>query len=294
MERRLGRGLAALFGKIEDSNEQLSNGELLIDIDMIHPNINQPRKNFDPNQLQELADSIALHGVLQPITIRPSNNNTYIIVSGERRWKAAQLAGLIKIPARIVHVDDNEAQALALIENTHRSSLNIIEEAKAIKALIEDCKCSQEDIGIMLCKSRSYISNILCILNLPENIQDMIRRNTLTLGHAKCLVNLKNASELASIIVSEGWNVRRTENYVRTLKRNNNQEYTNEQIENSIEETPITASKNEEADEIAMQIEKALNVSTKLVITKRGGKLILLCKTYEELDKVVKRLTSNE
>ncbi|MBQ9441372.1 MAG: ParB/RepB/Spo0J family partition protein [Alphaproteobacteria bacterium] len=288
MEKKLGRGLAALLGDISINN----NNPLLIDIDLIYPNNFKYREIIDNNSMQELADSISMHGVIQPIVIKETEDNKYVIISGERRWRAAQLIGLNKIPSIVITADDKECRVLALIDNYNRININPIEEANAISYLMDKYKCSMNDISIIICKKRNYINNVLGLLTLDEKIRQFIKDGLICFDNAIQLIGLDNAMDVAELIIREDLSPSQTEKYLKRLKNpiSNSNEYNNKS--NTIG-TPILPVRDEESEEIANRIEKSLNIPTKLVITKAGGKLTILCKTYEELDKVVSKLISD-
>lgn len=294
MERKLGRGLAALLGEISINNDAINNKPLLIDINCIYPNDYNYRNNIKDINIQELADSISMHGVIQPIVIKKIEEDKYIIISGERRWKASKLIGLSKIPSIITNADDKECRVLALIDNYNRLDINPIDEANAIKYLIDNYKCSISDISIIICKRRNYINNLLGLLTLNNEIQQFIKDGLIDFNNAVQLIGLDNANEIAELIIREKLSASQTEQYLKRLKNpvNNNKE--NKGIYKSYTTgTPILPIVNEESEEIANRIEKAINIQTKLIITRGGGKLTILCKTYEELDKVINKLISN-
>ena len=296
MEKKLGRGLAALLGDISISNNKCDNSQLLIDIDCIYPNDYKYRNSINDNSIQELADSISMHGVIQPIVIKEIEENKYVIISGERRWRAAQLIGLSKIPSIIITADDKECRVLALIDNYNRININPIEEANAISYLIDKYKCSVNDLSIIICKKRNYINNVLGLLTLDEKIQQFIKGGLICFDNAIQLIGLDNAMDVAELIIRENLSPNQTEQYLKRLKNpicNNKENNSKDNGKSSTIGTPILPVKNEESEEIANRIEKSLNIPTKLVITKAGGKLTILCKTYEELDKVVNKLISD-
>ena len=294
MEKKLGRGLAALFGDISISSDRGSNNQLLLDIEHIYPNEYNYRNNIKDNNIQELADSISMHGVIQPIVVKEVEENKYNIISGTRRWKAAQLIGLNKIPVIIISADDKECRVLALIDNYNRLKINPIEEAKAISYIIDKYKCSINDVSMIICKTKSYIQNILGLLTLSEEIQQFIKDALIDFDNAIQLVGLDNALEVANLIIREHLSPTQTEQLLKRLKNpiSNSKEDRYNDKPNTIG-TPILPVRDEESEEIANRIEKVLNIPTKLVITRSGGKLTILCKTYEELDKVVNKLISN-
>lgn len=293
---KLGRGLSALLGgsseeKLLNQTQDTSNK---IDIDLIIPNQDQPRKYFDDEKIRELSGSISTHGILQPLAVR-KKGNVYEIIAGERRWRAAKMAGLKQIPVHVLEVENNDVMALALVENIQRSDLNPIEEAEAIKILITGCNCTQESVGIMLCKSRSYIGNTLKLLSLPARVRELIKNGKLSAGHAKCLIGVQNAEEIAGLAVDEGWNVRQLEGAIRDLKAGVTQKVTVEDITGrhpEKEETPFESMDDPETADIAARVANALKVNTKLKITKKGGVFTLTCKSCEELELLVEKFLS--
>ncbi len=296
MARKLGRGLAALLGDISISSDKNNGNPLLIDIDDIYPNDYKYRDNNNDYNIQELVDSISMHGVIQPIIIKEIEESKYIIISGERRWKAARLIGLNKIPSIIINVDDKECRILSLIDNYNRLNINPIDEANAIKYLIDNYKYSLNDISIIICKKKYYINSVLGLLTLSAEIQQFIKDGLIEFNNAIQLVGLDNALEIANLIIQEKLSPSQTEQYLKRLKNpisNNKSDENIDSYKTNIIGTPIIPIKNEESEEIANRIENAIHIPTKLVITRNGGKLTILCKTYEELDKVVNKLISN-
>jgi len=184
--KALGRGLSALLGTPEQESEELRE----IDINRILPNAQQPRKNFDEDGLNELADSIRTHGVIQPIVVRPLPDSFFQIIAGERRWRASQRAGLLRMPAVIREVGTESSLEIALIENLQREDLNPIEEAQAFEKLIVDLGLTQEEVANRVGKSRATITNTLRLLRLPPEVQAWISENKLSTGHAKALLSL--------------------------------------------------------------------------------------------------------
>ena len=213
----LGKGLSAIFSEndTEDNNEVVS-----IKISQIEPNRNQPRRSFDEESLQELAQSISEHGVLQPILVRPQIYGGYQIVAGERRYRASRIAGLTEIPAIIRELSDSETMQIALIENLQRSDLSVLEEAKGYQTLMEEYGFSQEDVARTVGKSRSAVANTLRLLGLPDAVRGLLEEGRLSAGHARALLALGNseiADEAAQKVVKEGLSVRETEALVKKL-----------------------------------------------------------------------------
>lgn len=214
MKKGLGRGLDALLG---DYTQPTLEGVQELDIHLIDTNAGQPRKDFDQEKLQELADSIRQHGVVQPILLR-QNGERYVIVAGERRFRAARLAGLEKVPAIVKDLDEAQVMEVALIENLQREDLNPIEEAAAIRFLMQQHDLTQEEVSKRLSKSRPAIANSLRLLTLPEPVQAYLRNGKLQAGHARALAGLQDPEAqavLADKIVGEGLSVRAAESLAR-------------------------------------------------------------------------------
>ena len=216
--KALGRGLSALLGTPEQESEELRE----VDINRILPNAQQPRKNFDEEALNELADSIRAHGVIQPIVVQPLPDSFFQIIAGERRWRASQRAGLLRIPAIIREVGAESSLEIALIENLQREDLNPIEEAQAFEKLIVDLGLTQEEVAIRVGKSRATVTNTLRLLRLPPEVQAWIGENKLSTGHAKALLSLPEHGAIldtARKILQGTLSVRQTEALVsRSLK----------------------------------------------------------------------------
>lgn len=221
-ERRgLGRGLSALMADV--SFDQTTLGvqkpkvlDQQVPIERLFPNPNQPRREFDPEALQELADSLAKKGVIQPLIVRQiGDDTTYEIVAGERRWRAAQIANLHELPVIIRQFSDAEVLEIAIIENIQRAELNAIEEAQAYRQLIQRFGHTQEKIADALSRSRSHIANLLRLLALPEDVQTLVVKGKISAGHARALITSATASELARLVIARGLSVRQTEQLVR-------------------------------------------------------------------------------
>ncbi len=218
MKRVLGQGLDALFARTAQEEEILSEENLnevrMIKTSLIEPRRDQPRKNFDREQLQALANSILEHGVIQPIIVVEGQNGYYSIIAGERRWRASKLAGLSEMPAIVRTYDELQIAEVALVENLQREDLNPIEEALGYKTLMEKFSMTQDRVSERVGKSRSNIANMLRLLSLEDEIKDMLSQNKLTMGHARALLSLPAGSErveAAKKIISEGLNVRQVE-----------------------------------------------------------------------------------
>ena len=222
-KKGLGRGLSALFGDSSPKEKnQASNQSNMVAIADLSSNPYQPRQNFKEEKLDELANSIRKNGIIQPIAVRPSktDNGKYEIVAGERRWLAAQRAGLHEIPVTILDLSDVESLEVAIVENIQRDDLNPIEEAKGYKRLNEEFKYDHENISKLMSKSRSHISNTLRLLTLPSDVIAMLEEGTLTSGQARPLIGISNASSIAEEIVSKNYSARKVEYIIRNKKGN--------------------------------------------------------------------------
>ena len=216
IKKGLGRGLSSLIGetKVETRINKLSLSEII-------PNRYQPRKNFDQDNLNDLANSIKERGVIQPIIVRKSetDNSKYEIIAGERRWLAAQKAGLHDIPVVVTDVDDLKSLEFAIVENVQRNDLNPLEEAEGYKRLIDEFSYDQDKVSKFIGKSRSYITNSLRILSLPREVLKFLEKKKITAGHAKILVGLDNAEFVANKIIEKNLSVRQSENFVKIFKK---------------------------------------------------------------------------
>ena len=215
IKKGLGRGLSSLIGetKIEKNTNKLSIGDL-------YPNKFQPRKIFDEDSLNDLEKSIKERGIIQPIIVRKSDQNLkYEIIAGERRWLAAQKAGLHEVPVVVTEADDLKSLEFAIVENVQRNDLNPLEEAQGYQRLINDFSYDQEKVSKFIGKSRSYITNCLRILTLPSDVLNLIETKKLSTGHAKILVGLENASFVAQKIIEKKLSVRQSENFVKIFKK---------------------------------------------------------------------------
>ena len=215
IKKGLGRGLSSLIGetKVEQTTNKLS-------ISALYPNKFQPRKIFDEDSLSDLEKSIKERGIIQPIIVRKSDVNTkYEIIAGERRWLAAQKAGLHEVPVVVTEADDLKSLEFAIVENVQRNDLNPLEEAQGYQRLINDFSYDQEKVSKFIGKSRSYITNCLRILTLPSDVLDLIETKKISAGHAKILVGLENASFVAQKIIEKKLSVRQSENFVKIFKK---------------------------------------------------------------------------
>ncbi|MBE7732637.1 ParB/RepB/Spo0J family partition protein [Devosia faecipullorum] len=281
---RLGRGLAALIGDMAVMEgarvtESASSGKRL-PVDFIIANRANPRRTFDAEQLEELTNSIREKGVMSPLLVRPTDDpNIFELIAGERRWRAAQKAGLHDVPVIVREVDDKEALELAIIENVQRADLNPLEEAMGYGQLIEQFDYTQQDLAQVIGKSRSHVANTLRLLRLPEDVRGMVASGTLTAGHARTLITVEDPAALARQIVDKGLSVREAEalSQQRDLPRR---------------KPAVDENGPKDADSVALErrLADALGLSVALSHSERGGKLEIRYKTLEQLDELCLRL----
>jgi ParB family chromosome partitioning protein len=278
-KKGLGRGLSSLMGEsaTEELKSQSTSGDLKISISKLRPSSIQPRRLFDKNSINELAESIKSKGLVQPILVRPSKSEVgeYEIIAGERRWRAAQIAQLHELPAVVKNLDDVEALEMAIIENVQRADLSPIEEAAGYKKLMEQYNHTQEALSPIVGKSRSHIANIIRLLNLPASIQDMISQGIITSGHARAIMNSAFPEQLAKKIVDENLSVRQAESLVREKK------------------TKLTKNKLKPADTIDLEQRLTELLGLEVVISdngKRGGSIKVKYKTLDQLELITSKL----
>ena len=295
----LGRGLSALLSNIE-SNTNVSadiksipvSAEKNIPIEKIHANPDQPRRNFTPSDLENLANSIRTKGLIQPLIVRqhPKKENEFEIVAGERRWRASQMAQLHEIPVIIREFSDIEVLEVAIIENIQREDLNPVEEAAGYRQLMERFGRTQEQMAEALSKSRSHIANLLRLLKLPTDVQTYLKEGKLTTGHARALITTENASELAQIIISKGLSVRDTEKLVKkSLKKGG--------VKPSISVFKKTIG-DKDADTKALEGDLSATVGMKVQVNHRAdkeiGEVIIFYTSLDQLDDICRMLNVSE
>ena len=244
--RGLGKGLGALLGEAAVQTAAAQDGAVMLPLQKVEPNPLQPRKTFDPEALQELADSIAVHGVIQPLTVRKLSTGYYQIIAGERRWRASRMAGLSEIPVIIIEADDKKAMELALIENLQRADLNPIEEALGYRQLMQEYGMTQEVTAERVGKSRPAVANALRLLALPKHILDMVEEGTLSAGHARALLGLSDEQQqfaIAQKIINLQLSVRQAESMCRNIGRKTVQKVQSAPLVDYIGECEKTLSK---------------------------------------------------
>ena len=276
IKKGLGRGLSSLIG--ETKNEVNINK---ISISDLKSNKFQPRKLFDENSLEELTNSIKERGIIQPIIVRKSSdeNLKYEIIAGERRWLAAQKAGLHEVPVVITNVDDLKSLEFAIIENVQRNDLNAIEEARGYQRLIEEFSYDQDKVSEFIGKSRSHITNFLRLLTLPESVVKLIELKKLTAGHAKILVGLNNAESVANKIVEKNLSVRQAESFVKIFK---------------IKKQSLKSSKDSNLRALESSIVEKIGLNVLIKNKKNNtGSLVVEYKDLNQLNKIIEIIKSN-
>ncbi|MBQ9974755.1 MAG: ParB/RepB/Spo0J family partition protein [Oscillospiraceae bacterium] len=222
IEKGLGRGLDALLGTPEVQTAQSSGNSILLPISQVEPGLNQPRKRFEPEALAELCESIQTHGIIQPLTVRRLSSGYYQIIAGERRWRAAKMAGLNEVPAMIIEADDRKVMELGLIENLQREDLNPVEEAKGYQVLMKEYGLTQDEVAQQMGKSRPAIANTLRLLALPEAVLILLEEGSLSAGHARAILAAPNEElqiQAAQMTATQNLSVRQTEALVKTLQK---------------------------------------------------------------------------
>ena len=270
IKKGLGRGLSSLIGetKVEIQKNHLSISDLI-------PNKYQPRKIFDENGLEDLTNSIKERGMIQPIIVRKSNDNKFKfeIIAGERRWLAAQRAGLHDVPVVITEADDLKSLEFAIVENVQRHDLNPLEEAQGYKKLIDEFSYDQEKVSKFIGKSRSYIANSLRLLSLPDEVVKLIENQKLSAGHAKILVGLKNANFIANKIIEKKLSVRQSENFVKLFKNKS-------QKPSSLKDANIMHLEMSIVNKVGLNVEIKNKKNNK-------GKIIFEYKDLDQLNKII-------
>ncbi|WP_416407799.1 ParB/RepB/Spo0J family partition protein [Agrobacterium rosae] len=285
-KRRLGRGLAALIGEMDQplpvgEPQRAVSADRTIPIEFIARSPRNPRRHFDESELQDLASSIRQHGIVQPVVVRTTSQDRYEIIAGERRWRAAQLAGFTEVPVIVRDVDDRTALELAIVENVQRSDLNPLEEALGYDQLIAEHGYTQNDLGEIIGKSRSHVANSLRLLKLPDPVRDMLAEGSLSAGHARALVSTSDPTYLARSIVAKGLSVRDAERMAQA------------DIRSQLDPTHSRKSGNEkDSDTIALErtLADALGLDVKINHKGSGGHIRINYRTLDQLEAVCRLL----
>jgi ParB family transcriptional regulator, chromosome partitioning protein len=303
-QRGLGKGLSALISENyvqpaaaaasapQKGDSAAASGVYTLSAKKLHAGKYQPRTHFSEAELSELAESIRQNGIMQPIVVRPSSRTAdmYEIIAGERRWRAAQLAALQDLPVIIRELTDKQALELSLIENIQRQDLSPLDEANGYQRLIEEFEYTQEELAGSVGKSRSHIANLLRLLSLPEEVKDMMQRGDLTMGHARALVGLPNAVELANDIVRKGLNVRQVEKVSREV-----QGQTKKNVARPRAGSAAVASGSKDPDILALEESLSENLGLRVSIYDRGqsGEITLSYDSLSQLDEILRRLSGS-
>lgn len=287
--RGLGRGLEALFGAFDEENSYNSistqktekgSGVLELEIGKIKPNPNQPRKNFDMDALNELAASIKVHGIVQPIVVNKQSNDEYLIIAGERRWRAANLCGLKTVPVIVKNYTDKQVKEISIIENLQREDLNPIEAARAIKELMDEYGLTQEAVSERIGKSRSNIANTLRLLTLYPDVIKMVEEGKLTSGHARCLVVIEDKNQqirLAQAAVTKNLNVRDLEKLVKN-------------ITNPTKKVVVKEEQSLELKELINQMQKTFATKVSAIGNDNKGRIYIDYYNRDDLDRIAELL----
>ena len=271
--KKLGRGLGALL--LSGKNKEDKSFKF-INVSEIQANLNQPRKNFKKDDLEELALSIKSQGILQPIVVRLLSSNNYEIIAGERRWRAAQLAGIHEIPAFIKEIPEDLLNEAALIENIQRENLNPVEEARAYESILKKHKSNYDELSKIVGKSKSHISNMIRLLELEEEILNYMISGKLSMGHARALIGVPNAKEMANEIINKNLSVRQTEKNTANYKKNKRRQ------------------KNKDPNilDLEKELSEKIGLKTSIQFSEQGssGSLTLYYSDLDQLDDIMKRL----
>ncbi len=287
VKRGLGRGLSALMADVStvEPGAAVRGEDQNVPIENIHPNPDQPRRRFAKENLEELAGSIREKGILQPLIVRkpPNKTNTYEIVAGERRWRAAQIANLHELPVLVRDYTDNEVLEIAIIENVQRENLNPVEEATGYRQLMDRFGHTQEKVASALSKSRSHIANLMRLLQLPDDVLDLLREEKISAGHARALITTDNPSELARIVLAKGLSVRDTERLAKAPTKNQ----PNRAVKRSTKD----------ADTLALEKDLSANLKMKVLIDHKNsdgtGAVNIRYKDMDQLDEICRILSAN-
>ncbi len=286
--RRLGRGLAALIGDVSDDSTPAEQGRRArrAPIENLQPNPRNPRRAFTDAELDELAGSIRERGIIQPIVVRQAGGDTFEIIAGERRWRAAQRAGLHDVPIAVVDATDAQSLEFAIIENVQRTDLNPIEEAAGYVALMEQCHHTQEEVAQIVGKSRPYVANMVRLLKLPEPVKTLVRSGKLSAGHARLLLGQSNAEEFAQSIVDKGLTVRQVEQMTR-------ENGADARHDGRGERSGSAKAGGKDADTRALERRLADALGLDVSIDHRGeaGTLHIKYRDLDQLDGVIRKLT---
>ncbi|MDA9163343.1 ParB/RepB/Spo0J family partition protein [Rickettsiaceae bacterium] len=279
--RALGRGLSSLLKEEIVPIEVIQHGVNNVDIALIEVNSDQPRKIFDEIKIKELADSILSHGLVQPIVVTKTPSGKYKIVAGERRFRACKMVGLKEVPIVLKELNNKEILEIALIENIQRQELTSIEEAEGFRKLIQDYGYTQGELAVAVGKSRSHVANLLRLNQLPDSIKAMINQGSLSMGHARCLIGLEDAEQLAAKIIANDLNVRQAEELAGSKRKKNKVVKSAEKQEDIVDEDLIM---------LGQSLSEKFGVKVVVENSWNGGKISIHYSNLEELDSILTQL----
>lgn len=288
-KKRLGRGLAALIGEIDQPSTPQAKPSISADkkvpIEHVSRNPRNPRRSFDPADLEDLSRSIRQHGIVQPVVVRRADADRYEIIAGERRWRAAQMAGLVEIPVIVRDVDDRTALEIAIVENVQRADLNALEEALGYEQLIAQYGYTQNDLGEVIGKSRSHVANSLRLLKLPEDVRQMLSDGALSAGHARAIVSTSDPVALARQIVERGLSVRDAERLAQK----------DAETGSSLETKSAKPASEKDTDTLALErsLSDVLGLKVQLAHKGQGGQIRIDYKSLDQLDELCRLLGQN-
>ncbi|MEN9895636.1 MAG: hypothetical protein RIR97_1488 [Pseudomonadota bacterium] len=285
-KRRLGRGIAALIGEMDQPypltlESSTVSADRQVPIEFITRNPRNPRRHFDEAELHELAASIRQHGIVQPVLVRTLSKDSYEIIAGERRWRAAQLAGFTTVPVIIRDVDDRTALEIAIVENVQRSDLNPLEEAQGYDLLMAEHGYTQNDLGEIIGKSRSHVANSLRLLKLPDSVRDMVSGGRLSAGHARALVSTRDPESLAQLIVKRGLSVRDAEK----LAQKEENKYGGD-----LRLSPRLETKSADTQALERTLSDHLGLDVKIKHQQNGGYLTVAYSSLDQLEDICRLL----
>jgi ParB family chromosome partitioning protein len=285
--RRLGRGLAALIGDVGEESAPAEQGRRprRAPIESLQPNPRNPRRAFTDAELEELAGSIRERGIIQPIVVRQATGEMFEIIAGERRWRAAQRAGLHDVPIAVVDATDAQSLEFAIIENVQRTDLNPIEEAAGYVALMEQCNHTQEEVAQIVGKSRPYVANMVRLLKLPEAVKVLVRSGKLSAGHARLLLGQGNAEQIAQTIIDKGLSVRQVEQMTREDSAG-----TEQAGRGKISGPAQSDGKDADTRVLERRVSDALGLDVSIDHRGEGGRLQIKYRDLDQLDGVVRKL----
>jgi ParB family chromosome partitioning protein len=295
--KRLGRGLAALIGDVDEdpsasqapSPSEPPRKPRRAPVESLKANPRNPRRTFRDEELTELAESIKERGIIQPIVVREAGDGTYEIIAGERRWRAAQRAGLHDVPIAIVDATDIQSLEFAIIENVQRADLNPIEEAAGYVALMEQCNHTQEQVAQIVGKSRPYVANLVRLLKLPEQVKNLVRHGQLSAGHARLLIGHANPLVLAEMAIDEGFSVRQLEEWVREPEGKPGDAYIDKMLKKA-RGGAAPAVKDADTRALERRLTDVLGLNVSIDHKGEAGTLSIKYKDLDQLDAVVRKL----